>query len=393
MGKKQLILLLGLAAAVTIAGCGKENNDKETEFTTSTPEEVAVEDLDTAELLVENETESESEIPLDPITPSDYLVKNVSEYITLGDLTGLAATEYTYDITDDLVQETIQSDLEMFGEEVEVERPAASGDTVYADITSAVQNEADSSSSDSTYFIIGDEDYGAEFDQKLIGASAGDSLNFSIAFDDDVPMDDWANKTVDFDVTVTSVCELDIPEYNEEFVTEYTDYDSVSDYEAAVREALVTGYDNISYSDTAEELFEAAIDQSVFSGYPQELYDSCKEELLSVYGMFAGTSDPDEIYDTLGITEEEINAEVEVNVNRQLLVSAICEENDLEVTEEEYFSYLEEYADYYGYDTAYSFEQDYTRSALVWTLYEEKAADVLYQSAQITKEAYTEATE
>ena len=48
------------------------------------------------------------ETALDPITPSDYLVKNASDYVTIGDYSDVEVTKYTYEITDDMVQEEIQ---------------------------------------------------------------------------------------------------------------------------------------------------------------------------------------------------------------------------------------------------------------------------------------------
>lgn len=390
MAKKQLLLLLGLAVTLSAAGCGKKEDtaktSPETEFSTGAPEEFAEEDLDTLDLLADDEFESEAS--LDPITPSDYLVDNLSDYITLGDLSGLSATEYTYEITDDMVDEQIQNELESYSEEIELDGPSESGNIVYADVTSSVQGDEDSTYTESTYFTIGAEDYGAEFDLQLTGVSSGDTLQFSITYDDDIWIDEWAGQTVDFDVTITGVYELSTPEYNDDFVSEYTEYDSVNDYEEAVREELSIEYENLGYSDAVEELFDSAMEQSVFAGYPDELYESCKEEVLSLYSTFAGTTDLDEICELFGITEEDIEAETLTSVNRRLLINAICEENNLEITEDEYVSYLEEFAEYYGYDSAVSFEEDYTRSALVWILYESKAADVLYQSATITTEVY-----
>lgn len=387
MKKMRLLLLLGLTVAVAAAGCGNKEDNEETEFTTQAPEETSVEDLDTAELLLEDETESE--VPLDPITPSDYLVKNVADYVTPGDLTGLKATEYTYEITDDMIQDVIDMDLETFSEEIEVDRPSAAGDIIYAEVTSTVQS-GEAPSSESIYFTLGDEEYGAEFDQQMTGVSAGDTLQFSIGFDNDTLIDEWAGQTVDFDAAITSVCELSIPEYDDAFISEYTDFDSKEEYEASIRDYLASDYENTGYSDAVEELFDAAIAQSVFSGYPEDLYASCKDEILAFYGAFSGSSDIEEIYDMFDITEVEIDTETVAAVNRRLLVSAICEANNFELTEEDYVSYLEEYADYYGCENAAAFEEEYTRDTLVWALYESMAGEFLYENAEITKEPYVE---
>ncbi len=389
MKKKYLSVLLGLSLVLTLTACG--SGTKETEAPPETeaaqteaaeteapaePESVAIE-------LPETELMSEPAEELAPITPADYLVKDVDQYVTLGDLEGIEVSQYNYEVTDDMVQERIEEERLSYGDEVEVDRTAETGDIVYADMTSTVQGESDSSE-ESTYFTLGDAEYGEDFDAEVTGASVGDTLNFSVTFGDDIWMDEWVGQTVDFELNITSVCELDAPEYDDDYISEYTDYSSKEDYEASVREALVTEYEESAYAETVEALIDAAIERSTFTGYPDDLYDSCRQDSLALYSAFAGTTDEQEIYDIFGITAEDIEEETLDLVNRRLLVSAICEKNNLEVTEEEYDAYVADNAEYYGYDNAVQFEEDSTRDALVWNLFESKAVELIYDAADIS---------
>lgn len=375
MNRKRLIVLLGLVAAMSLtasftAYCSDENTETEAVDTDALSEE--------------------DEVQLEPVTPSDYLIKDIDQYVTLGDLDGIEVTKYNYEITDDMVQEKIQYDLDSYSEEIDVERESAMDDIVYVDLTYTVQGSDGEAVSESTYFTIGYEEYGAEFDEKLTGVKAGDHLAFTLTFGDDIWIEEWIGQTVDFEIDITGVSEIIVPEYDEDFVTEYTDYATKEEYEESVREALASEYEEISYSDALDSLLEAAVAESEFTSYPQELYDTCKAELLSFYAAFAGTTDEEEIYEMFGITEDDIRQEVESSVYRRLLVSAVCEKNNIEVTQEDYFEYLEEYAPYYDYDSAVDFENDYTRETLIWSLYESMAADVLYASANVTEEEYSE---
>lgn len=382
MKKKNLLILLGLVAAVAVSGCGNKNEkDTETTFTTEAPAASADED-------VEEETAAETEAALDPITPSDYLVENIDEYVTLGEVSGLPVTQYTYEVTDDIVKDRIDMEVSSYSEEKEVDRESKAGDVIYADITSSVQGEADSEYTESTYITLGDEEYGPEFDKEMTGVSTGDTLEFSVAFDDDIWMEDWMGQTVDFKVSVTSICEVNTPEYNDDFVAANTEYKTTEEYEAFLREQIESENAQTSYTDAVEELYITAESDAVFSGYPQELYDLCKEEVLSFYSTFANTTEESEIYEMFGLTEEDIETEVLAMVNRRLIASAICEKNNLEITEEEYNAYVSDYAAYYGYEDAAQFEQDNSRPTLVWSLFESKAGDYLYENAKITEEAY-----
>lgn len=388
MNKKRILFLLGLSAALGMTGCGnKEKETAETEFSTAAPEETAVEDLDTNEMLEEADETNATEETLEPITPSDYLPENLSTYLSLGDLSDLKATEYIYEVSDDMIQAQIEEELELYAEEIETDRASADGDVIYLDLTSTVNGETNT---ESTYFYLGSQEYGAEFDEQLIGLTTGDSKEFSITFDDEIWIEEWANQTVDFKAEITSVCELSIPEYNDTFAAEYTDYETIAEYEASLKESLTEEYSDLAYSDAVEALFDAAAEQTVFSSYPEDLYETCKEELLSTYFAFTGSDDVEDVYELFGLTEDSLDAEVQNSVNRRLLVSAICQEQNLELTEEDYVSYVTDYAEYYGYDNAASFESEYSREYLVWFLYESMAADYLYNEAEITKVPYEE---
>jgi trigger factor len=388
MNRKKLLALLGLTVVLAATGCGKKESEttSTTAETKQTTETAVSDDASAADEDALEETEALTEESLDPITPSDYLIADISDYVTPGELKGIQVTQYTYDVTDDMVQEQIDADLSSVSDETEVERASQSGDVVYVELTSSISGVDDSESSESTYFTIGDEEYGEAFDEKLTGVSAGDTLTFSLTFDDDIWIDEWVDQTVDFTAEITSVCEIETPEYNDDFVQTYTDYSSTDEYEAALRETLAAEAEESSRYDAVESLFDSAVDASVFAGYPQELYDSSKEELLSFYSMFTGTTDEEDIYEIFDITADDIDEEVLATVNRRLLISAICEENGLDVTEDEYVQYVTEYAENYGYDSVVEFEEDNSRESLVWSLFEEKAGNYLYENADITTE-------
>ncbi|HIR26662.1 MAG TPA: hypothetical protein IAB84_01680, partial [Candidatus Choladousia intestinigallinarum] len=124
MKRKMIYLLLGLMVAAAVSGCGQ--NEEETELSTSAPAETSDENVDLS--AVDAETEEAS---LAPITPSDYLVQDTSDYVVLGDYDGIAVDQYTYEVTDEMVQEEIQQYLEISGEEVETDEPSEAGNIVY----------------------------------------------------------------------------------------------------------------------------------------------------------------------------------------------------------------------------------------------------------------------
>ena len=402
---KKRYLLAALAAMTVLAGCGDDSSkDTKEETTQETADTQEAEDGDTMEALDEDSSQdaeedmtnedgeiidADEDVQLDPITPSDYLVKNVDDYVKLGDYDGIEVTKYTYEITDDMVQEEIQEELTDAGEEVSTEAPSEDGDTVYLNLTSKVEGEDSEDEPEETFVTLGQEEYGADFDKELTGVSSGDTKEFSITFGDDIWEESWIGKTVDFTAEVTDVTRTDIPEYTDDYVKENSGYDSKEEYEAAVKEYLESSYEDQSYYDEVEALMTECLNRTEFSGYPDDLFESCKDEAMSTYSMFADEDgDISDVLEMFGITEDDIKSEAENLVNRRLFISAYAQANDITVTEEEYMDYVKETADYYG-ETAADFEELYTRATIVNALYEDKVTAKILESAKVTETPYT----
>ena len=403
---KKRYVLAALAAMTVLAGCGdnasqQKNTDNTTQESTAEDDLKAADpDADGEELdpefsqdVEENEVieadAAEEEKALEPITPSEYLVQKASDYVKLGDYDGVEVTKYTYEITDDMVQDEIQGELEDASEEESTNAPSEDGNTIYMNLTASVDGE-EAADPEETFITLGQEEYGAEFDEKLTGVSTGDTLEFTITYGDDTWQEDWQGKTVDFSVEVTDVTKSEVPEYNEDYVKNYTGYDTKEEYEASVREYLEQSYEEQSAYDQSEELISACLERTEFTGeYPEDLFEACKEEALSAYSMFVDEGgDVTDVLDMFGLTESDIEEEAKNLVNRRLFISAYAQANNIEVTEEDYVSYVNEYADYYG-ESAADFEALYTRETLVNALYESKVIDQLLEKAKVTEKEYT----
>ena len=86
----------------------------------------------------------------------------------LGDYDGVEVTKYTYEITDDMLQDEIQGELEDASEEESTNAPSEDGNTIYMNLTASVDGE-EAADPEETFITLGQEEYGAEFDEKLTG--------------------------------------------------------------------------------------------------------------------------------------------------------------------------------------------------------------------------------
>ena len=139
-----------------------------------------------------------------------------SDYVTLGDYTGLEVNEEKTEINDTIVNDYIESYLlPSFATVEEVTgRSVEEGDTVNIDYAGYLNGEQfDGGTASGQNLTIGSHRFIDGFEDGLIGANAGDTLSLNLTFPDPYPNDpDLAGKPVVFEVTVNSIGVQKVPE-------------------------------------------------------------------------------------------------------------------------------------------------------------------------------------
>lgn len=124
------------------------------------------------------------------------------------------------------------------------------------------------------------------------------------------------------------------------------------------------------------------------NGYPQEMYDSVKEEFDSDAAYYAdsyGITVDEYLYDFSGYTEESLQEEYLNEVKSNLVMWKIVEKENLTASSSEIEDKYEElYADC-GYDNVEEMKKDYTDKEIEEAVLLDKAMDVVYDNANITK--------
>jgi trigger factor len=135
--------------------------------------------------------------------------------------------------TDESIEEALQAQLRRHGQLTDVDRPAARGDYVTLDLSATRDGEdvAGLNTEDWSY-EVGQGWVADDFDEQLIGASAGDELTFTTT-------PKGTEEPADFVVSVGAVQELVLPELTDEFVAEnIADADTVEEWRSQLAERL-----------------------------------------------------------------------------------------------------------------------------------------------------------
>lgn len=209
-------------------------------------------------------------------TPDAYDY-DLSEYVTVGEYTGLPYVKNTAEVTDEEVETEIQSRLQAAAAKTNVtEGTVEDGDTINVAYVGTIDGkEFEGGSTSSSDITIGTTSMIDGFIEGLVGQKIGDTVTLNLKFPDDYWNADVAGKDVTFEVTINSKKVTTVPELDEEFVKANSDVETVDEYKALVKEQLLSRKQDSLDSDTKSQLWSYIVDQSETLKYPeQELADA-----------------------------------------------------------------------------------------------------------------------
>ena len=334
-------------------------------------------------------------------TSSQYLLDvNYSKYVKLCNYKGVEATKVKFDVTETDIQEQIDQDLyDYVTYDVVTDRGIETGDYANIDYAATLDGEeTEDYSGEGEDILVGEGYIYPEVEEALVGMKTGEDKTVEVSLTDEYAEEEDVGKKLSVKVTLNEISVENIPEYNEEFVKDNTDFDTIEEYEESVKKELQESKEEEYKYAAGEEIMSYLIDNSEFDGYPQELYDECKENYdssneyyASMYGM-----ELQDYLDAFGLDEETQKQQIEESVYYEVVVGAIAQAEGIDCTEQEIADFIKDVYAEYGYESEDAFSADYTGDDIGYEIVYEKVIDLLYENAkfkEISEEEYLQEQE
>ena len=302
--------------------------------------------------------------------------ESYEKYVTLGDYTGMTIDRIKTTVTDDDVQEEVQNDLYTNADYTEVtDRAAQNGDTVNIDYTGKIDGAEFDGGSDADFDLeLGSGTFLSDFEDGIVGMMTGETKDITVTFPEDYD-GELDGKTAVFSVTVNSITEVTLPEYNDSYVQDNYGYDTTAEFEASLKSDLQEQYDDDAQYTACADALTQAVDNASFDGYPQELYDATKTQVESDNQAFAeqlGIEWTDLVGEDYDIEDDVLSA-----IHEKMVVCVIADKEKLTVTDDELNSYIDDNWELYEYDSRDAFVEDNGEDTLRYTLLYDKVLDFL----------------
>lgn len=392
--KKKVIMALLLGLCVTATGyTGAYASETETETVAET--ETAAEE-DTAEAASETSSEAASETAETEELGEEPEYKAL-DYVTLGQYKALEVTVGSLDVTEDEIQQQFYDDCSSHDKLLQVtEGEVAEGDVVNIDYVGSIDGvEFDGGTDKGVDLTIGSGTFIPGFEDGLIGAAIGKEININVTFPENYGKTDVAGKDAVFAVTVNFVKKA--PEMTDDIVAEISDHKTVDEYRKGVEEQLKADKEAQQNSDKINGILNQIYSASTINGYPEEVVNYRTAQMKAYYTQIAEQSDmtlADFLSNQLQMTEEQFDqqcpAVIKQSMIQELLLKAVAESENMEISDEEYEAGIEKYVKSTGAESKETLLSQYTEAEIRRSLIMDKALDFLKENTTVKVEGEDE---
>jgi trigger factor len=259
----------------------------------------------------------------------------------LGEYKGLEVGRAEAEPNDEIVDREIERIREGFTKLEPVERAAADGDVLMIDYEGLIDGKAFEGGKETDGMLeLGSGRFIEGFEEQLAGAGAGEKREVKVSFPEDYGAEHLAGQEAVFTVDVKEVREKVLPELDDDFASEASEFDTLDELRADIGKRVSEAVEERAEQDFRTAAVDAAVDAATID-LPADLVAARSAERLErLERRIAGQGmDPETFLQMQGKTREELLEESKPDAERELkgeaVLAAIVEAEQIEVSEEE----------------------------------------------------------
>ncbi len=259
----------------------------------------------------------------------------------LGDYKGIEVGQAEPEVPEGAVEAEIDRLRDSMASLQAVERAAADGDHLLIDFTGSVDGEEFEGGKASDYLLeLGSGSFIPGFEEGLVGVAAGDERDVAVKFPDDYHAEHLAGADANFVVVVKEVREKTLPEADDDFAADNSDFDTLDELRADIEHRILHSMEHRVEEEFREAVLDAVVEQAEIE-LPEEVAAARAEEVWErLERQLQGSGmDPEVYLQMQGKTREEAIEEAqpdaEKGLRREAVLEAVADAEQIEVSEEE----------------------------------------------------------
>lgn len=210
----------------------------------------------------------------------------VKPAVTLGQYKGVEVEKSETEVTEDEIMAEIAKEQEKNATTITVEdRPAALKDIVTIDFEGFVDGEAFEGGKGEDYPLeLGSHSFIDTFEDQLVGKNAGDEVEVNVTFPAEYHVENLKNKPALFKVKVKEIKTKELPELDDEFASEVSEFETMEEYKNSVKETLEKRKADSAKAKKENDVLEKIIEASEME-IPDLMVTTQAENLVDEYAQ------------------------------------------------------------------------------------------------------------
>ena len=255
---------------------------------------------------------------------------------------GVKAEKAEYPVTDQDVEDEIEKIRERNSRLVPADdRPIQADDIANIDFDGSVDGVPfEGGKGENFDLTIGSGQFIPGFEDQLLGKSTGDEVDVNVTFPEEYHAEDLAGKDALFKVKINSVKFKELPEADDDFAMDVSEFDTLDEYKADIREKLTKQNEDRAKNETEQNVVDAVCEKAEIY-IPEEMINSQIDNMvrdmdmqmryqgldLQSYMKYTGQ--------TMDMIRAQYKPEAEKRVKRTLVLEKVAELEKVEATEDD----------------------------------------------------------
>ena len=276
-------------------------------------------------------------------------VVTVMPEVSLGQYKGIEVEKQEYNVTDEMVNAEIECERENVARMIDVERPVENGDEVELDYFGTVDGvKFEGGTAEHQTLVIGSGMFIPGFEEQMIGMNVGEEKDLNVKFPDEYHSEELKGKDAVFHVKVHAVRVKELPEADDEFAKDVSEFNTIAELRDHKKEELEKKAMNEAKAKKENDVIEKAVANATVD-IPDVMIDRQADRMLNDiryrlsmqgisledYCKYTGTKTE--------VMKAEMKNEAERRVKTQLVLDAIMKAEGIKAENDEVEKKIDEY--------------------------------------------------
>ena len=279
----------------------------------------------------------------------------VKPEVELGKYKGVTVTKIDTSVSDDEVAEALEQERNKNARDVSVtDRAIQEGDTAVIDFEGFVDGVAfEGGEGENHPLEIGSHSFIDTFEDQLVGKNAGDEVEVNVTFPEQYQAAELAGKPAMFKVKINEVKAKELPELDDEFAQDVSEFDTLAEYKEDLKKQLVEKKEVEAKKTKEDEAIQKIIDKSKMD-IPEAMIETQCESMVEEFAQRIAQSglSMEQYLQFSGMTvdqlKEQVRPEATTRIQSSLVLEQIAKEENIEISDEEVDAEVEKMAAAYG---------------------------------------------